>query len=180
MLEPLSQDVRTRLLRYARETLVAVALGRRAGPPPTGGRMDELSSVFVTLRKRGELRGCIGNTRFDRPLGPLLADLTKDSATQDPRFPPVTPDEVADLTIEISRLSPATEVSEDEVELGRHGVIIRSGGQIGLLLPQVANEFDCTISGFLELACRKAALPPGAWRDPDVTLSVFEAEVFGE
>lgn len=142
--------------------------------------MDELSSVFVTLRRRDELRGCIGSTRFDRPLGQLLADLTRDSATQDPRFPPVTPDEVAEITIEVSRLSPPTEASEDEVELGRHGVIMRSGGQVGLLLPQVASEFDCTTVGFLELACRKAALPPGAWRNPGVTLSIFEAEVFGE
>ena len=114
------------------------------------------------------------------PLGRLVAELIQDSATRDPRFPAVTPDEVDGLTIEISRLSQPVEASEQELEPGRHGVIVRKGAHVGLLLPQVAVEYDCTRVDFLDLACRKAGLPADAWRGSGVTISTFEAEVFGE
>ncbi len=180
MIEPLPESTRTRLLRYARETLVAITAGRAPGVAPTGGPLDELAAAFVTLRCGTNLRGCIGRTRAEVPLGPLVAELIQDSATHDPRFPAVTPDEVDGLTIEISRLSQPVEASEQELEPGRHGVIVRKGAHIGLLLPQVAVEYNCTRADFLDLACRKAGLPANAWREPGVTISTFEAEVFGE
>ena len=180
VIEPLPESTRIRLLRYARETLVAITAGRAPGAPPTGGQLDEPAAAFVTLRCGEDLRGCIGRTRAEVPLGPLVAELTQDSATRDPRFPPVTPDEVDGLTIEISRLSQPVEASEQDLEPGRHGVIVRKGAHVGLLLPQVAVEYNCTRADFLDLACRKAGLPEDAWRGPGVTISTFEAEVFGE
>lgn len=180
MIEPLPESTRTRLLRYARETLVAITADRAPGVPPTGGPLDEPAAAFVTLRCGEDLRGCIGRTRAEVPLGRLVAELIQDSATRDPRFPAVTPDEVDGLTIEISRLSQPVEASEQELEPGRHGVIVRKGAHVGLLLPQVAVEYDCTRADFLDLACRKAGLPADAWRGSGVTISTFEAEVFGE
>jgi AMMECR1 domain-containing protein len=92
----------------------------------------------------------------------------------------VTPEEAPQVQIEISRLSEPVEATRGEIVIGRHGLVIGSGHNVGLLLPQVATEFDCDVEGFLELACRKAGLPASAWQDANVTISVFEAEVFGE
>ncbi len=180
MLEPLLPSVRKRLLEYARETLRAVADGREPGKPPNGGVLDELGAVFVTLRRGGVLRGCLGQTHASRALGEAVREMTRDAATQDPRFPPVSPEEVADLQVEISRLSTPVKADSDSIVIGRHGVIVRRGHQVGLLLPQVATEIGCDATEFLALACRKAGLPPAAWQEPDVSINVFEAEVFGE
>ncbi|MCH8938747.1 MAG: AMMECR1 family protein [Gemmatimonadetes bacterium] len=106
--------------------------------------------------------------------------MTREAATQDPRFPPVTPEEAPQVQIEISRLSEPVEATRDEIVIGRHGLVIRRGHNVGLLLPQVAAEFGCDVEEFLGLACRKAELPASAWQDANVTISVFEAEVFGE
>ena len=180
MIEPLLPSVRQRLLEYARETVKAVAEGREPGEPPSGGVLDEAGAVFVTLRRGAELRGCLGQTHPSHTLGEVVREMTRDAATRDPRFPPVSPEEVADLQIEISRLSTPAEADPDSVVIGRHGVIIRRGHQVGLLLPQVATEFGCDATEFLALACRKAGLPPAAWKEPNVSINVFEAEVFSE
>ncbi|MFB3111349.1 MAG: AmmeMemoRadiSam system protein A [Gemmatimonadales bacterium] len=180
MIEPLSRDVRKRLLEYARETLIAVVEGRPPGEPLRGGVLNEPSAVFVTLRRGTELRGCLGQTRARWPLGVVVGEMTREAATQDPRFPPVTPEEAPQVQIEISRLSPPVEATRDEIVIGRHGLVIRSGRNVGLLLPQVAKEFGCDVEEFLGLACRKAELPASAWQDANVTIRVFEAEVFGE
>ena len=142
--------------------------------------MDEPAAVFVTLRRGEALRGCLGQTIPHSPLGAAVREMTMDAATRDPRFPRVTPEEVAEIDIEISRLSAPLPATRDDVVVGRHGVVIRSGSRVGLLLPQVATEYGCDATQFLELACRKAGLPASAWRDEGVSISVFEAEVFGE
>lgn len=178
--EPLSRDIRRRLLEYARETLIAVVEGRPPGEPPRGGVLNEPSAVFVTLRRGTELRGCLGQTRARWPLGVVVGEMTREAATQDPRFPSVSPEEAPQVHIEISRLSQPVEATRDEIVIGRHGLVIRSGRNVGLLLPQVATEFGCDVEEFLGLACRKAELPASAWQDANVTISVFEAEVFGE
>ncbi len=180
VIEPLLPSVRKRLLAHARETLIAVAEGREPGKPPRGGALDEPAAVFVTLRCGEVLRGCLGQTHANRALGEVVRQLTRDAATQDPRFPPVSPEEVPDLQVEISRLSTPVEVDPDSIVIGRHGIIVRRGHQVGLLLPQVAMEFGCDATEFLSMACRKAGLPSAAWRDPNVSINVFEAEVFGE
>jgi AmmeMemoRadiSam system protein A len=178
--DSLPLDTRTRLLEHARETLRATAAGRAPEEAPRGGVLDELAAVFVTLHRGGELRGCLGQTIPRSPLGAAVREMTVDAATQDPRFPPVTPEEVPEIHIEISRLSTPVPATAEEVVVGRHGVVIRAGARVGLLLPQVATEFGCDALQFLELACRKAGLPTSAWQDEGVSISVFEAEVFGE
>ena len=180
VIEPLSRDIRRHLLEYARETLVAVVEGRPPGEPPRGGVLNEPSAVFVTLRRGTELRGCLGQTHASWPLSVVVGEMTREAATQDPRFPPVTPGEAPQVQIEISRLSEPVEATWDEIVIGRHGLVIRSGHNVGLLLPQVATEFGCDVEEFLGMACRKAGLPASAWQDANVTISVFEAEVFGE
>ena len=180
VIEPLSRDIRPRLLEYARATLIAAVEGRPPGEPPRGGVLNEPSAVFVTLRRGTELRGCLGQTSARWPLGVVVGEMTRQAATRDPRFPSVTPEEAPQVQIEISRLSEPVEATRDEIVIGRHGLVIRRGHNVGLLLPQVAAEFGCDVEEFLGLACRKAELPASAWQDANVTISVFEAEVFGE
>lgn len=180
MIEPLSSDVRAQLLDCARHTLVAVGAGALPPDAPMGGVFDEPAAVFVTLRHGESLRGCLGQTHATLPLGEAVREMTRDAATRDPRFPPVTPEEVPGLEIEISRLSAPQEASPDDIVVGRHGIIIRSRSNVGLLLPQVATEFGCDAAEFLALGCRKAGLAASAWQEEGVTISIFEAEVFGE
>lgn len=180
MSDRLADEVRATLLAFARDALRASAGGRPPPPAPTGGALNEPAAVFVTLTQAGALRGCVGRTRAEQPLGEVVGDVTRDAAMADPRFPPVRPDEVEGVHIEISRLTPFEPAAPDDIEVGRHGVLIRRGGHAGLLLPKVAETHPCDAPGFLDLACRKAGLPAGAWQEPDVQLFIFEAEVFGE
>ena len=148
--------------------------------PPRGGVLNEPSAVFMTLRRGTELRGCLGQTCASWPLGVVVREMTQEAATQDPRFSPVTPEDAPQVQIEISGLSEPVEATRREIVIGRHGLVIRSGHNLGLLLPQVATEFGCDMKEFLRLACRKAGLSVSEWQDANVTISVFEAEVFGE
>lgn len=180
MSEPLAEAARLRLLQHARAVLGAVAQGSALPPPPADDALQELSVVFVTLRCDGELRGCVGNPHEQHPLGAAVGLMTRQAALDDPRFPPMTADEAARATIEISRLFPPRHATPEEIELGTHGVWVSQGGRQGLLLPQVAREHALDLEGFLELVCHKAGLPGVAWREEGVTLTIFEAEVFGE
>ena len=141
---------------------------------------DEPAGAFVTLRKHQELRGCIGDISFDVALGSVVGRATEAAATNDPRFSPVTRDEVPDICIEISCLTPFTAAEPGDIIVGRHGIVIRKGKRSGLLLPQVAAEFGCDATGFLELSYRKAGIRFRGHHDPTVTLEIFEAEVFEE
>lgn len=134
--------------------------------------------VFVTLRKKGELRGCIG---FIEPVASLYETVIHSAvyaATEDPRFPPVKSEELKDLDIEVSVLSPPQRIEDPGlVQVGKHGLVIAMGGQSGLLLPQVAVENGWSRETFLNQACVKAGLPPDAWKK-GAEISVFEAIVF--
>jgi AmmeMemoRadiSam system protein A len=137
---------------------------------------------FVTWKKDGQLRGCIGSIE---PVRPLWADVQANAVhalLDDPRFPPATADELARLDLEISVLSPFVPVADPlhAVEIGVHGLLVERGPRRGILLPQVPVEWGWDVPTFLGHACRKAGLPPDAWRDRDTTLSTFSAEVFGE
>ena len=139
--------------------------------------------AFVTLMAAGSLRGCIGHLESDRPLAEVVRDMTVAAAQDDPRFPPVTPDEAAGLRLDISVLTEPRRLdppSPDRIAVGRDGVIVRRGAHSGVLLPQVAVEHGLDAAAFLAAACRKAGLPPAAWRDRGVEVLVFQAEVFGE
>jgi AmmeMemoRadiSam system protein A len=136
--------------------------------------------VFVTLKKRGELRGCIGYIEPVAPLAQAVIETAIYAATRDPRFPPVNAEEARDLEYEISVLTPLKEISDpDLVQVGRHGIVISRGGQKGVLLPQVPVENGWDRNTFLEEGCLKAGLPADAWKK-GAKISVFEAIVFHE
>jgi AmmeMemoRadiSam system protein A len=171
-----------------RRALVAIARdaigGRLAGlayeVPPVAGALAEPAAAFVTLRRAGRLRGCIGRLDAVEPLARVVAEAAVSAAFHDPRFPPLAPDELDDLAIEISVLGPLEPVRDvAEIEIGRHGIVVADGLRRGLLLPQVAIEWDWDRETFLRHACLKAGLAPTAWRD-GIAIYRFEAVVFGE
>lgn len=147
-------------------------------PPP--GILHERFGAFVTLRLYGSLRGCIGKLLSSDPLYITVADMAEAAAFHDSRFSPLTMGEFPAIEIEISVMSPITRCDDpSQVNIGRHGLIMRRGGQQGLLLPQVAVEWEWDRETFLAQACRKAGLPLDAWHDPDTEIYWFEALVFG-
>lgn len=145
-----------------------------------GGALDWRCGAFVTIHCRGELRGCLGRIEVDAPLAETVAHLAAVVSDSDPRFAPVSEPELAAIAVEISVLTPEREVRAiDEIEIGRHGLIIEDGARRGLLLPQVATEHRWDRETFLAHACLKASLPADAWR-LGARILVFEAQVFGE
>jgi AmmeMemoRadiSam system protein A len=177
----LSEQDRLVLLQTAREA-IAARLARRAPVFPTAGdALREPRGAFVTLKARGELRGCIGHITASEPLVDTVKEVARASAFEDPRFPPVRPEEWDAVRIEISVLSPF-ETARDAgvIEVGVHGIMIRRGSRSGLLLPQVATEQGWDRETFLMHCCYKAGLPGDAWRSPDTQLSIFSAIVFHE
>jgi AmmeMemoRadiSam system protein A len=163
------------LLALARRTVIALARGEPLPDPgvgPVSGR-----GAFVSLHRHGELRGCIGHLVSDRPLGEVVRDMAAAASRDDPRFPPVRADELEGLDVEVSVLTTPVPARAEEVEPGRHGLIVRRGPYQGVLLPQVAVEQRWDRETFLAMTCRKAGLPPQAWRDPRTELLVFEAQI---
>lgn len=142
---------------------------------------DEPMGVFVTLRKNEELRGCIGYVEGYKPLYESIPEMSEAAATRDPRFDPVKEDEIEEISLEISLLSPLERIeSPEQVEVGKHGIVIKKGANKGLLLPQVATENNWDSKTFLEHTCLKANLLSGSWKDEETEIYVFSAEVFGE
>lgn len=176
----LSDDDRGRLLALARRALDARVHRQPPPAPVQGGALDASCGAFVTIRCRGELRGCLGRLETDAPLGYTIAHLAASVCDSDPRFEPVSPMELHEIDIEISVLTPEREIeSIAEIEVGRHGLIVEQGFRRGLLLPQVAVEQMWDVETFVTHTCRKAALAPDAWRS-GARILVFEAQVFGE
>jgi AmmeMemoRadiSam system protein A len=169
------------LLALARRTLEAF-LAKRPLPEPdrSSPGLAERRGVFVTLKRAGELRGCIGWVEGTRPLAEGVREMAT-AAAQDPRLDPVTATELPQIRIEISAMTPLRRVSgPGEIRVGEHGLVIRGRGASGLLLPQVATEHGWDVETFLRQTCRKAGLPTDAWREEGVEISTFSAEVFGE
>jgi len=143
------------------------------------GILGEEWGAFVTLNKKGQLRGCIGHIIGDRPLINTVAEMARAAALQDPRFPPVRPSELPDIEFEISVLTPIRTIDDiEEIKVGRDGIIITRGMNRGLLLPQVATEYGWDRTTFLEHTCVKAGLPRNAWKDEGTVIEMFSAEVF--
>lgn len=143
--------------------------------------LQEKRGAFVTLKKREQLRGCIGYIEGIKPLGQTVMEMAVAAAFQDPRFPPLKRDEFDQLDFEISVLSPLEEVHHiEEIEVGRHGLYIVKGFRSGLLLPQVAVEHHWDRETFLTETCYKAGLSPQAWKESDTTIYIFSADVFGD
>ena len=139
------------------------------------------AGAFVTLKMDGELRGCIGYIEAVYPLGETLVKCAIASAVHDPRFPELRKGELEHVKIEVSVLSPVWQLKDpEEIEVGRHGIIISLGPYRGLLLPQVATEQGWDRMTFLKHTCRKAGLPFDAWQNPSAKIEIFTAHVFGE
>ncbi|HEX4561543.1 MAG TPA: AmmeMemoRadiSam system protein A [Gemmatimonadales bacterium] len=160
------------------------ALGRRQSPAMVGWKESlPRRGAFVTLRIGGELRGCLGHIAADRTLVDLIPGLAVSAAREDPRFPPLSAEEVDRVTIEISVLTTPTPVDPNDagaVVIGRDGLLVERGSARGLLLPQVAPVQRWGPAQFLDATCEKAGLPPGAWREPGTRVLTFQADVFEE
>ncbi|MEK7153135.1 MAG: AmmeMemoRadiSam system protein B, partial [Patescibacteria group bacterium] len=177
----LSDSDKKKLLSFSRSTLNSIFSGGKTGISMNGDALLTPGGVFATLKKHGQLRGCIGYLYPVKPLYKAVADNTVLAATKDNRFPPVTSDEVKDIEIEISVLSPFRRVSNtDDIVVGRDGLFIEKSGKSGLLLPQVPGEFGWGRAQFLENLCLKAGLGNDDWKSPNARIYSFTAEVFGE
>jgi AmmeMemoRadiSam system protein A len=177
--ETISGADRAALLAIARQALEARVHGQPAPRPPDGGVFDLPCGAFVSIHRQGRLRGCLGRLEL-QPLSETVVHLATVVADSDPRFDPVAVAELDDMDLEISVLTPEREISAiDQIELGRHGLIIEQGYRRGLLLPQVAVEHRWDRTTFLEHTCLKAGLPRDAWQH-GARILVFEAEVFGD
>jgi AmmeMemoRadiSam system protein A len=180
----LNPEQRKKLLEIARSSIETALRGGRTEIDESS--LDELlkapSGAFVTLRTRsGDLRGCIGSLHPVAPLFRAVSSNANNAAFHDPRFDPVTADEIRELEIEISVMGPIERVARpEEIKVGRDGLIVSHGRNAGLLLPQVATEYGWDRNTFLQQTCVKAGLPPDTWRAADCRLEKFEAEVFGE
>jgi len=167
------------LLKIAREALDERFLsrpGRTAAP--AHDILLQPAGAFVTLKKQGCLRGCMGRLSPGEPLYRVVKECAIAAAVRDFRFDPVTADELHLLHIDVSVLGDLRVIeSVDEIEIGKHGLVVRKGGFQGLLLPQVATEMQLDRERFLQLTCRKAGLPPDAWKD-NAVIEVFTADVF--
>jgi AmmeMemoRadiSam system protein A len=177
----LSESERKALLNLARQAITeAVSHGQILADIPSAGFFSEQRGVFVTLHIGGRLRGCIGVVEPEEPLAHCVVRCAASAALQDPRFPAVRLDELSELQIEISLLSPPLPIRPEEVEVGRHGLLISRGRQRGLLLPQVAVEHHLNVEQFLAETCRKAQLPSDAWRDADASIRGFTCEILSD
>jgi AmmeMemoRadiSam system protein A len=175
-----SDHDRQLLLKLAREALAAHVGVAPAHVPGETAVLMEPRGAFVSLHNHGELRGCIGHIEANQPLGTVVPRCAVAAGTTDPRFPPITPTELAQLDIEISLLGPLESIDgPGDIEVGRHGLVVEMGWQRGLLLPQVAIEWSWDAETFLAHTCHKAGLARDAWKR-GARIWRFEAEVFGE
>lgn len=178
---PLSAEEQGLLLGMARRAIRSTLCGDPL--PPSAGipvRLLEHQGAFVTLRQERVLRGCIGMVPATDPLIETILRCAVAAALEDPRFPPVILDELPRLTVEVSVLAPARLVIDvEEIEVGRHGLIIAQGGRRGLFLPQVALEYGWDRLTLLRETCRKANLEPDAWQR-GARIEVFSAQVFSD
>ncbi|MDD5073665.1 MAG: AmmeMemoRadiSam system protein A, partial [Candidatus Shapirobacteria bacterium] len=144
--------------------------------------LETKRAVFVTLKKNGQLRGCLGGFEAKEPVWQAVANMAIAAAANDPRFSPVTKDELEEITIEISLLSPLKKVTSwEEVELGKHGVYLKQDTLTGTFLPQVAQEGDWTKEDFLgEICAQKMGLNRDCYLDPATEIFIYTVESFAE
>jgi AmmeMemoRadiSam system protein B/AmmeMemoRadiSam system protein A len=183
--DSLNAAQRKRLVDIARGTVESyIKTGKRPDFKDSDARLNQVQGAFVTINKQGALRGCIGNIIGDKALYLTVRDMAIAAASEDPRFPKVTADELKDIEVEVSVLSVPRKITDPEknIKLGTHGVIISRGMfNRGVFLPQVATETGWDLNRFMgELCSQKAGLPWDCWKDPKTTVEVFTAEVFSE
>lgn len=182
IMEPISDDDKKELLRIARLTLEEYVKHKKVPQVEVKSeRLKKPQGAFVTLKIKGELRGCIGRMISDMRLYKVVQEMTVHSCSKDPRFFPVREDELPDIDIEISVLSPMVKVDEPRsVVVGRDGLVVRKGFYQGVLLPQVPVEENWDLDTYLKMICKKAGLPEGCVFEEGTELFRFEAIVFSE
>jgi AmmeMemoRadiSam system protein A len=177
----LDDEARGFLLRLARQAIEAALRGQSAAP--TGALPAALSqpgAAFVSLHVAGELRGCIGLLHPLDSLAATVAHCARAAALEDPRFAPLAESDMERARIEISVLGAPRDLEPGSLpRIGEDGLVISQGGRQGLLLPQVATEHGWSVERFLAEACRKAGLPPDAWRR-GARVQVFSALIVSE
>jgi len=181
--QPLTKEQKKFLLETAKQTMSAFVKDKKVlDVSSSDPRLSAQEGAFVTITKHGQLRGCIGHIIGDQPLLQTVRDMAVAAASQDPRFPPVKPEELNDLDLEISVLSKPQKISDpNSIQLGTHGVIVSQGFNKGVFLPQVAAETGWNLDQFMsELCSQKAGLPPDCWKDAKTTVEIFTADVFSE
>ena len=177
-----SEDQQRTLVEIARRAVARSVNGSGAGEVPAIPDLPEATGAFVTLKRGGQLRGCIGTLECRRTLPEEVARVAVSAAREDPRFEPVRPSELADLDVEVSVLGPLEPIDPRDpgaIEIGRHGLVVEQGPRRGLLLPQVATEWGWDRETFLSQTCAKAGLPHDCWRS-GARVYRFAADVFGD
>lgn len=174
---PYTEEEKRELLAIAKNSITEYVKNGRAPEMETKNRkLRSDGAVFVTIKEKGSLRGCIGHVQAMMPLYQSVIKNAVAACSSDPRFPPMNREELKDMEVEVSVLSPLMPVKDaKDIRVGKHGLLIRKGQQSGLLLPQVPTEFGWNRETFLEQLCAKAGLPRGSWRDAE--LYFFTAEV---
>jgi len=174
-----SSDERKLLLQLAHEIIAATLEQNEIPLIPPSPHLAEMRGAFTTLYHRGNLRGCVGYVFPVASLYRTVAETSRGAAFEVSRFLRVSREEAADLEVSLSILSRLEPIEAEEIEIGRHGLLVSFGAYRGLLLPQVAVEHGWDRITFLEQTCKKAGLPPNAWQ-AGAKLEAFTAEVFGD
>lgn len=174
-----SPEERRLLLEAAHEAIVSSLQAREISTDAPSSHLAQPRGAFTTLYLNGKLRGCVGYPLAAFPLFQTVIETARSAAFEDPRFLPVTLEEVRQIAVSLSVLSPVRPIAADEIEIGRHGLIVSLGPRRGLLLPQVPLEHGWDRITFLEQTCHKAGLSLDAWRQ-GATIEAFTAEVFSD
>ena len=174
-----SSEERGILLTLAHDAISSEFERKEISLTPPTSHLAEPRGAFTSVYVSGQLRGCVGYVFPVDSLYRTIADTARSAAFADSRFDPIAAEELPNLTISLSILSPLQPIRPEQVEVGRHGLLISHHGQRGLLLPQVAVEHGWNRETFLEETCRKAGLPRDAWQQ-GATVEAFTAEVFGD
>ncbi len=180
--EYLNKAEKKKLMSIAKVSVLEAVTGeRQADVQVSEARLKENCGAFVTIKKHGQLRGCIGYIQAVKPLYETVKDVAKSAAINDYRFSPVSKGELGDIELEISVLTPLKRISDiKEIEVGKHGLVMKRGFNSGLLLPQVPTEYGWDRETFLEHTCLKAGLSKDSWKDESTEIYIFSAEVFSE
>jgi len=182
----LTDDEGAMAVRSARAAIDHAVAKRPESPSDLTPVFREKRGVFVTLTKKGTLRGCIGFPYPVMPLGEAIVHAAKAAALEDPRFPPVAKDELPAVSLEVTILTAPEPLTGDpakrpeQVVVGKHGLIVRGMGTSGLLLPQVATEYGWDAKTFLDHTCMKAGLSGRCWTSRNVEVLTFEGQIFSE
>jgi AmmeMemoRadiSam system protein A len=177
----LTDSEKSMLLKAARASIVAEYGQKQFLPGMLTPALSTPCGAFVTLTKHGELRGCIGYVTSDKSLYQTVSDAAQAAAFQDGRFPRVRSEELSEISIEISVLSPLSKIRDvNEIQVGKHGILLRKGYSSGLLLPQVATEYGWDRDTFLSHTCLKAGLASDCWKQPGASMEIFTAVIFAE